>query len=145
MEAADLIIVNKADGDFLTNARHTKADYGGAMQFVRQKHQDWRAKVCMASARTGFEMETVENNILSFYDIMKKNGNLRGKRATQSMHWMIGHFRKLVLDQVEHTKEAQQGIKILSEKIHDGEISSRAAATALFDATGLTGLGGGRQ
>ncbi len=45
MEAADLLLVNKADGTLLTQAKHTKADYSGAMSFIRQKHPQWRASV----------------------------------------------------------------------------------------------------
>jgi LAO/AO transport system kinase len=41
MEAADMVLVNKADGNLLVAAKHTKADYAGAMHFVRQKHMDW--------------------------------------------------------------------------------------------------------
>jgi LAO/AO transport system kinase len=47
MEAADLLVVNKADGDLLSSAKHTKADYSGAMQFIRQKHINWTTPVLM--------------------------------------------------------------------------------------------------
>jgi LAO/AO transport system kinase len=41
MEAADVVLVNKADGDLLPAAKHTKADYAGAMHFLREKHNNW--------------------------------------------------------------------------------------------------------
>ena len=47
MEAADIIVVNKADGEQLPMAQKTKADYAGAMHFIRQKNKDWITPVLM--------------------------------------------------------------------------------------------------
>ena len=51
MEAADLLLVNKADGTLLTQAKHTKSDYSGAMSFIRQKHAAWKASVHLLSSK----------------------------------------------------------------------------------------------
>eukprot|EP01035_Chromulina_nebulosa_P017365 gene17365-22913_t len=53
MEVADLIIVNKADNELLNAAKHTKADYSGSIQFIRQKYIWWKTKVLLMSAKTG--------------------------------------------------------------------------------------------
>ncbi|NVK31734.1 MAG: methylmalonyl Co-A mutase-associated GTPase MeaB, partial [Gammaproteobacteria bacterium] len=52
MELADLILVNKADGDSAKLANHTVADYRAALQFLPQKRPYWRCKIQAMSALT---------------------------------------------------------------------------------------------
>ncbi len=80
MEAADLVLVNKADGELLTPAKHTKADYAGAMQFIRRKHQDWEPRVLMMSAHTGYNMDKVEEQLFNYHNLMMSNEHLYNKR-----------------------------------------------------------------
>ena len=45
VELADLVIVNKADGDLLPAARRIKAEYVSALKLLRAKHRVWSPKV----------------------------------------------------------------------------------------------------
>ena len=45
VELADLVIVNKADGDLLPAARRIKAEYVSALKLLRAKHRVWTPKV----------------------------------------------------------------------------------------------------
>src|SRR3546814_8963659 len=45
VELADLILVNKADGDFAAAARHAAADYRGAVRMLRPASPNWRGRV----------------------------------------------------------------------------------------------------
>lgn len=56
MEAADMVVVNKADGALLSTAGNTKSDYASAMLFVRPKHDNWVAPVLLASSATGIHV-----------------------------------------------------------------------------------------
>jgi LAO/AO transport system kinase len=134
MEAADLVIINKADGDLLTSARHTKADYAGAMQFIRQKHHDWTAKVHMVSAHTGFNMDVVDNEITKFHCLMIANGNLHRKRVLQATHWMMGHFRKSVLSHAEGNDAVARKMSEIMPLLERGRLTPRAAASLSFAA-----------
>lgn len=44
MEVADLVVINKADGDLLPAARRMKAEYVSALKLVRSKTHHWRPK-----------------------------------------------------------------------------------------------------
>lgn len=52
VELIDLIVVNKADGPLLTNARHTKMEYMHALQLNtrRKKETDWKPLVRLCSS-----------------------------------------------------------------------------------------------
>jgi LAO/AO transport system kinase len=50
MEVADMVVINKADGDLLTTARHTKMDYHHALQLTRHNRKEWRVPVLLCSS-----------------------------------------------------------------------------------------------
>src|SRR5947208_3828114 len=53
MELADLVVVNKADGDLAATAAHTAADYAAALHLVRPRTPVWTPRVLTCSALTG--------------------------------------------------------------------------------------------
>lgn len=132
MEAADLVLVNKADGDLLNSAKHTKADYAGAMQFVRRKNINWQPKVLMMSAYTGFNLDKVEEEIFGFHKLMLDNGSLIEKRTTQSKQWTLGQFRRLLTETVESDNKWDPHVQELFEEIDRGRMTPRAAASRLL-------------
>lgn len=137
MEAADLVIVNKADGDFYNAAKHTKADYAGSMQFIRRKHLDWEPKAMMISAHTGFNFDAVEEKISNFYTTMKNNGGLKEKRARQTKHWMMQQFKRILYSEVERLPSWQNKYQEIVKKVEQEGIPPRTAAAALFESIKL--------
>jgi LAO/AO transport system kinase len=133
MEAADLILVNKADGDLLTAAKHTKSDYAGAMQFVRRKNIHWQPKVLMMSAHTGFNLDKVEEQIFGFHKLMTENGSLIQKRTTQSKQWALGQFRRLLFESIESDKKWDNHVEQIFRKIDQGSMTARGAASILVE------------
>jgi LAO/AO transport system kinase len=138
MEAADLIIVNKADGNLLASAKHTKADYSGAMQFVRRKHLDWGPKVLMISAQTGTNLDQVEADITEFHTLMCNNGHLVAKRATQARQWMRSHFQRTLVSEFEGNPAMQAHVSELLGLLDRGLTTPRAAADELMSSIQYT-------
>ena len=53
IELADLLVVNKADGELTAAAARAAADYRRALQLIMPRSVDWRTPVKLASALTG--------------------------------------------------------------------------------------------
>jgi LAO/AO transport system kinase len=134
MEAADLVVVNKADGHLLAPAKHTRADYQSALAFIRRKHPSWQPSVLLVSARTGDSLETVEAQLRAFRETMVATGALQRKRANQAVHWMWGQFRRAVASSCEKDARVLARAQQLEQDIAKGTTTARAAADALFDA-----------
>lgn len=132
VEAADLLVVNKADGTLLQNAQHTKADYAGALQFVRQKHHSWRPKVMLCSAYTDFNVDEVLKKILEYQETMVQNGYLHKKRAVQAKKWMVGHVNRKILNYFSRNQDVKQSITLNEQLIEDSRITPIAAASKIF-------------
>ena len=108
MEAADLVLINKADGTLLSQAKHTKADYSGAMAFVRRKHEEWKPFVLMISSKEGRGLDTVLETIQDFHVTMTTNRALPNKRLSQAVHWMWGSFRHTVIKEAEAARASRR-------------------------------------
>lgn len=133
MEAADLILVNKADGDLLGPANHTKADYSGAMQFIRRKHSPWQAPVLMMSAATGFNLDKVEETIADFQMKLNAEGLIAAKRSQQRRFWAMGQLRRGLFAKCEALPGLQEHIAEIMRQLDRGQHAPRTAALAMLD------------
>lgn len=133
MEAADIVVVNKADGDLLNSAKHTKADYSGSMHFIRSKYDWWRPPVLLMSASTDFNIDTVHNEILRFHNLMIEHGGLQKKRKIQLAQWTQGQYRRLLVQRLESNPLFAAEWNKYRDKAEQEELTPRAAATALLD------------
>ena len=113
-------------------AKHTKADYAGAMQFIRRKHQDWEPRVLMMSAHTGFNMDKVEEQLFNYHNLMIANGHLYNKRNIQAKHWSMGQFRRMLFGELESSYKWPGYNDEVNKKLEQGVLTPRAAAAELM-------------
>ena len=81
MELADLVMVNKADGDLAPAAGRTRADYASAVHLLRPKWQAWATEVLAVSALTGAGIDEVWEAIERFCAAVGADGELARARA----------------------------------------------------------------
>ncbi len=131
MELADLVIVNKADGDLKKAARRAAGDYKSALHLIRPKFPCWTADVLLASALKGEGFEQVWQKIQAFEATMKDSGELEKLRAAQSRAWMWSEIH----DQLKHIFQAGQSdrLKDVEKSVEEGRMPPSAAARALLD------------
>lgn len=135
MEAVDLLLVSKADGDLLRTAKHTKADYAGSLSLIRRKSCLWSPKAQLISSRTGLGIDSFIDNVATFHRIMAESGQLAEKRSSQAKHWMWAQFKNLVVERIKRNETASSLAMKLENKLMDGTISSRHAARILLENT----------
>lgn len=133
MEAADLVIINKADGTLLTQAKHTCSDYKGAMHFIKQKNIHWQPSVELISAREQTGLNSVESRIAEFHDVMSSSGSLSNKRIEQAMHWMWAQYRRQIVIENEKREDVKMMASKLKADLTLQRISSRLAAQKLVE------------
>ena len=140
MEMADLILVNKADGDLKTAALRTMADYAGALQLLRRRPQDPpgfpKAMTVSALETTGLAPAWAEMQTLAAW--RRAQGHWAQARATQSRHWFEEEVRQGLLAALE--REPQRGLMAdYGARVARGEVTPEAAATDLLRAMGRSG------
>jgi len=95
MESADLILVNKADGDLKPAAIRTVADYAGALRLLRKRAQDPDGfpKAQPVSALHEDGLTQVWDDIQTLTDWRKAHGHWAKTRARQAVHWFEEEVR----------------------------------------------------
>ena len=135
MEAADMIVVNKADGELKPAATRTCADYAGALRLLRPRPQDAPGfpKAMIASALAEEGLAQVWQEIRALAEWRRDQGIWAARRAEQARHWFAEEVRRLLLARLE-TPEARAGMAEQAERVARGEASAGTAAQALLAA-----------
>jgi GTPase len=84
VELADLILVNKADGELLDHARRAAADYANAVHLIRPPHEEWQVAVRPVSALTGSGVDEVWDAVGRFRAALEATGAWARQRAEQA-------------------------------------------------------------
>lgn len=134
MEIADLILVNKADGDLKPTAIRTCADYAGALRLLRKRPQDPRGfpKAMTVSALEEAGLEKTWEEIQTLTDWRRTKGQFAANRARQAEVWFQDEVRRGVLAQLDQDERLQKMQLELREKVMNGALSPDAAAAEVL-------------
>ena len=133
MEAADLIVVNKADGDLKPAAMRTCADYAGALRLLRARPQDAPGfpLAMTASALQEDGLVQVWDRICALVDWRRAQGHWAAHRAAQQRRWFLDELRHALLTRLE-TPVAREILSTMGRRVEAGAISPAAAAAAVL-------------
>lgn len=101
LELADLIAVNKADGDQFTQAKIAKSEYESALHILRQE-EVWQPSVITCSGLKGIGLEDIWEQIEKFYKLMRDKNILEEKRSMQLQLWIWD----LLMDKIKSSLKA---------------------------------------
>jgi LAO/AO transport system kinase len=133
MEMADLILVNKADGDLLPAATRTVGDYAGALRLLRRRAQDpagYPRAMCV-SALTGAGLEPAWAAMQEVADWRRAHGHWTSRRAAQARHWFGQEVHQGLLAALTHDR-ARAEMTDLGDKVAAGALTPEAAADRML-------------
>ena len=130
MEMADLILVNKADGDLKAQATRTCADYAGALRLLRKRPQDPegfpKAMTISALDNTGITAAWAEMEQLTDW---RKSGTVwDDTRAAQARYWFAEEVRSQLLAQLASDADMARRMDELEQSVVEGRLSPAQAA-----------------
>ncbi len=128
MEIADLILINKADGDLLPAANRTRADYAGALRLLRKRAQDPEGypRAQLVSSLEGNGMDEAWEAMQHLTQWRKENGFWDSTRAHQARHWFEEEVKLGLLAQLSQG-DMPERMERLGKAVAAGEISVSAA------------------
>ncbi len=134
MEIADIILINKADGDLKTAARRTCADYSGALRLLRKRPQDPEGfpKAMMVSALEMGGLSDAWDQMQTLIGWRRENGHWDARRAGQARYWFEEEVRQGLLAQLA-TADARAAMRELGVEVTEGRTTPAIAARALLD------------
>lgn len=137
MEMADMILVNKADGDLLAAAQRTCGDYAGALHLLRRRPQDpdGYPLAMTVSAYTQGGMAESWAKMQALAQWRRAQGHWDKTRAAQAKHWFFEEIRQSLLASL--TVEPLRGVlDRLGDDVASGTLRPELAAQRALAAMG---------
>ncbi|MHA6346519.1 methylmalonyl Co-A mutase-associated GTPase MeaB [Roseivivax sp. CAU 1761] len=135
MEMADLILVNKADGELKAQATRTCADYAGALRLLRKRPQDPEGfpKALTVSAAEAHGLDAAWSEMQALAEWRRESGHWQRRRAEQARYWFEAEVREGLLARLRR-EPVKGAMADLAGRVEAGEMTPAAAAESLLEA-----------
>ena len=135
MEMADLILINKADGDLKPAATGTMADYAGALRLLRKRAQDPEdfPKALAVSALEENGLQTAWDEMSALIAWRRKHSFFDRARAEQARFWFEEDVRQALLARLTKVGPLRDTMSDLSDAVARGDMTPALAAKQMQD------------
>jgi len=138
MELADLVIVNKADGNHIAAAQQAAADYSHALRLMRPQYDGWQVEAVQCSALNGDGISEIMDRVENFRILLESSGILQKRRVVQATAWLWAELKEDLIERLKTHPAIAQLLPRVEADVRNGEILPTMAARKLLD--GLFGV-----
>ena len=133
LELADIVVVNKADGEHAAEARSAARELTQVLRLIYPRDTLWRPPVLTMSALHGTGLRELWDTVLRHREVLTEAGQFEARRRRQQVDWMWSMVRDAVLDRVL-SHPAVKGIRgEVERQVRDGELTATLAAQQILD------------
>lgn len=133
IELADMIAINKADGDNIKRANRTAADYRGAMKILTPRSKHWFPPVLTYSGLTGAGVPELWQKIVEHRTAMNASGEFAARRSEQQVKWMWSMFEDRMKARLRSDTTIRAKVKQIEARVANGSTSPALAAEQIAD------------
>ncbi|MBK5110998.1 MAG: methylmalonyl Co-A mutase-associated GTPase MeaB, partial [Thermoleophilia bacterium] len=137
MELADLIVVNKADGDRVTAAKSARGDYRQALRMLPPSTEGWQTPVLIASATEGTGLPEIWESIEAHRKLLEETGQLTERRLRQRRRWLDSMIGEAVLAAFHSREGVPEAIAEAERKVAEEKLTVPQATVEVIRAAGL--------
>lgn len=134
MELADLLVVNKADGEMADAAKRAAAEYTNAVRLLHPASADWIPSVLTCSSLENRGIGQVRETAEAYRQRAEAGGALDVRRSGQARRWMWGEVDEHLLSEFRRHPGVRAKLESLERQVSDAEITPSAAARMLLEA-----------
>lgn len=132
MEMADVVAVNKADGQNLRAAERARTEAQNALHFLPLSPSRWMPRAMACSAQTGSGVAELWSCVLDYATSTKANGWFERRRREEARHSMRETLEQGLMQLFSSHPAVQTRLAELEEQVLAGQISAPAAARHLL-------------
>jgi GTPase len=133
VELADMIAINKADGDNIKRANHAAADYRSALHILSPRSEHWQPPVVTYSALTGTGIAGLWQKVLDHRTAMKGSGEFAARRREQQVKWMWSMLEQRMLTRLRADASTRARVKKIESDVADGCLTPAVAAAQILE------------
>jgi GTPase len=137
IEIADMLAINKADGDNIKRAQAAAAEYRAALHILNPRSRTWSPPVVTYSALTGLGIAELWDGILDHRQRMTNSGELDGRRREQQVKWMWAMLEERVFARLKSNPALRAKLPRIEAAVAAGRMSPAIAVeeiASLLDA-----------
>jgi LAO/AO transport system kinase len=138
MELADLIVVNKADGDRIPLAKRARGDYRHALRMLPPSTPGWETPVQIASATEGTGLPEVWETIEKHRELLEETGLLEERRLRQQQRWLSSMIEEAVLNAFHSRAGVEHEIAEAERLVAEEKMTVPQATRKVIEAAGLS-------
>ncbi|CAM3618687.1 methylmalonyl Co-A mutase-associated GTPase MeaB [Kibdelosporangium persicum] len=137
LELADVVAVNKADGDHEKEARRAARELASAMRLLRSGDELWTPPVLTCSGLTGAGLDELWKEIERHHRTLADAGELAAKRRQQQVDWTWAMVRDAVMTRLRDSAEVRSIAAELEQDVRDERLTPTLAAERILKAFGV--------
>ena len=132
VEMADLIAVNKADGDHAQMAKQAQAFYKNALHLLPQKESGWTPQAVTCSALSKNGIADIWQLITDYQRFTNDNNFFYAHRKAQSHYWLTESIESALHNLFYKDPSVSAAFLGIEQQVLEGHISSFRGAEALM-------------
>ena len=132
VEMADLVAVNKADGERERMAKQAKVFYKNALHLFPPKENQWIPQVVTCSALSNLGIADIWQLILDYQRFTQSNNSFYDNRKAQSTYWLHDTIEQSLKKQFYQDPSVQSRLKAIEQLVLEGKMSSFKGAEELL-------------
>jgi LAO/AO transport system kinase len=136
VELADMIAINKADGDNIQRANLAAAEYRGALHILSPRSEHWHPPVITYSALTATGIDTLWQKSLDHRTAMNASGEFDARRRQQQIKWMWSMLEQRMMARLRADPAVRARVKTIEAEVAGGRVTPALAAEQIAQMLG---------
>ncbi len=133
MEMADMVVINKADGDNIRKSEIARVQYQNALHIFPQSESGWSPIVSTASATKNIGISNVWDEISKYKKLVLENGYFNKNRTHQQIQWMYNNINEELKQLFYGSENILNRLSTLEKEIISSKVSPVKAAQQIID------------
>ncbi len=133
LELADIVVVNKADGAHLKDAKLAARELSGALRLIYPRETLWRPPVLTMSAVEGTGLTELWETIEKHRKVLTEAGQFEARRHDQQVDWTWQMVRDAVLDRLMSNPQVRKARRDVERQVREGELTPALAAQQILE------------
>jgi len=138
LELADLVVINKSDGEQETFAKTAQSEYRKALHLLPSTKTSWTPQILRCSSLEKRGMDKIWDSVKSFRKELQNSGEWKKQRQTQTGKWMWSLVEEGLLTNFRNDPNIRKQIPELEKAVNSGKMLPTTAARKMLD-TWITG------
>ncbi|HXX50221.1 MAG TPA: methylmalonyl Co-A mutase-associated GTPase MeaB [Xanthobacteraceae bacterium] len=127
VELADMIAVNKADGDNVARAKLAASQFGAALHILSPRSPNWSPPVMTCSALTDEGIATLWSHILDHRRRLAASGELAARRGEQQVKWMWTMLEERMFEPLRSDRALKAALPRIEADVAAGRLAPASA------------------